>query len=83
METTYCRERPCSRPWRSAAAAPALSGAARERLDKSGTCFRNNLSLMDYAERLRETHLIASGVTETACGLIIKNSMIPGSHSNF
>lgn len=54
---------------------PALSGAARERLDKSSTYFRNNLSRMDYAERLRGNHPIASGVTEAACGLIIKDRM--------
>ena len=54
---------------------PALGGAARERLDKSITYFRNNLSRMDYAERLRGNHPIASGVTEAACGLIIKDRM--------
>ena len=54
---------------------PALSGTARERLDKSSTYFRNNLSRMDYAERLRGNHPIASGVTEAACGLIIKDRM--------
>ena len=54
---------------------PALGEAARERLDKSITYFGNNLSRMDYAERLRGNHPIASGVTEAACGLIIKDRM--------
>ena len=54
---------------------PAPGGAAGERLDKSITYFRNNLSRMDYAERLRGNHPIASGVTEAACGLIIKDRM--------
>ena len=30
---------------------------------------------MDYAQRLRGKHPIASGVTEAACGLIIKDRM--------
>jgi len=54
---------------------PALSETVRERLDRSITYFRNNLSRMDYAQRLREKHPIASGVTEAACGLIIKDRM--------
>ena len=54
---------------------PALGGAAQERLDKSITYWRNNLSRMDYAQRLRGKHPIASGVTEAACGLIIKDRM--------
>jgi hypothetical protein len=54
---------------------PALGGAAQERLDKSITYVRNNLSRMDYAQRLSGKHPIASGVTEAACGLIIKDRM--------
>ena len=54
---------------------PALGETARERLDKSITYFGNNLSRMDYAQRLRGNHPIASGVTEAACGLIIKDRM--------
>ena len=54
---------------------PALGEAARERLDKSITYLRHNLSRMDYAERLRGNHPIAGGVTEAACGLIIKDRM--------
>lgn len=54
---------------------PGLPEAARERLSKSITYFRHNLFRMDYAERLRTHHPIASGVTEAACGLIIKDRM--------
>jgi hypothetical protein len=52
-----------------------LGEAAGKRLDKSITYFGNNLFRMDYAERLRAKHPIASGVTEAACGLIIKDRM--------
>ena len=52
-----------------------LGEVAGERLDKAITYFQNNLFRMDYAERVRENHPIGSGVTEAACGLIIKDRM--------
>jgi hypothetical protein len=54
---------------------PALGEVARERLDQAITYFQNNLFRMDYAERVREHHPIGSGVTEAACGLIIKDRL--------
>lgn len=54
---------------------PSLSETVQARLDKSITYYRYNLLRMDYADRLREKHPIASGVTEAACGLIIKDRM--------
>ena len=53
----------------------ALGDAALARLEKSVTYYRNNLGRMDYAQRLTTRHPIASGVTEAACGLIIKDRM--------
>lgn len=52
-----------------------LSAASEELLHKAITYFRNNLSRMDYAARLRDHQPIASGVTESACGLIIKDRL--------
>lgn len=48
---------------------------AGERLGKAITYFENNLDRMDYAAGLRGRHPIGSGVTEAACGLIIKDRM--------
>jgi hypothetical protein len=65
---------------------PALGEAARERLDKSITYLRHNLSRMDYAERLRGNHPIASGVTEAACGLNpprCQKAGVPQEHRTF
>ena len=55
-------------------AAPSGTAAA-ELLQKAVTYFTNNLSRMDYAARVREHKPIGSGVTEAACGLIIKDRM--------
>ena len=52
-----------------------LSDACAELLQKAITYFSNNLERMDYAARLRDHHPIASGVTESACGLIIKDRL--------
>ncbi len=49
--------------------------AAEQRLDKAITYFQNNLFRMDYAERVRRHLPIGSGVTEAACGLIIKDRL--------
>ena len=54
---------------------PALSTAAADLLKKAVTYFTNNLERMDYAARGREHQPIGSGVTEAACGLIIKDRM--------
>jgi hypothetical protein len=48
---------------------------AGERLEKAVTYFKNNLDRMDYAAKVRGHHPIGSGVTEAACGLIIKDRM--------
>jgi hypothetical protein len=48
---------------------------AGERLEKAVTYFENNLDRMDYAAKVRAHHPIGSGVTEAACGLIIKDRM--------
>lgn len=48
---------------------------AGERLAKAVTYFENNLERMDYAGKVRDHHPIGSGVTEAACGLIIKDRM--------
>lgn len=53
----------------------ALSTANEELLHKAITYFSNNLGRMDYAARLRDHQPIASGVTESACGLIIKDRL--------
>ena len=53
----------------------ALSTAAAGLLKKAVTYFSNNLERMDYAARARDHQPIASGVTEAACGLIIKDRM--------
>ena len=53
----------------------ALSTAAADLLRKAVTYFTNNLERMDYAARGRKHQPIASGVTEAACGLIIKDRM--------
>lgn len=53
----------------------ALGDAAQARLEKSVTYYRHNVCRMDYAQRLEAKHPIASGVTESACGLIIKDRM--------
>lgn len=50
-------------------------GLAGERLERAATYFDNNLDRMDYAAKLRGNHPIGSGVTEAACGLIIKDRM--------
>jgi hypothetical protein len=52
-----------------------VSAASGELLHKAITYFTNNLERMDYAARLREHQPIASGVTESACGLIIKDRL--------
>ena len=52
-----------------------LGEGAGKWLDKAITYFENNLFRMDYAARLRGHHPIGSGVTEAACGLIIKDRM--------
>ena len=49
--------------------------AAADLLKKATTYFTNNLERMDYAARGREHQPIGSGVTEAACGLIIKDRM--------
>ena len=54
--------------------AGTICGAA-DLLKKAVTCFTNNLERMDYAARGREHQPIGSGVTEAACGLIIKDRM--------
>lgn len=48
---------------------------AGERLEKAITYFENNLDRMNYAANLRRNYPIGSGVTEAACGLIIKDRM--------
>ena len=48
---------------------------AGERLEKAVTYFANNLERMNYAANVRDHHPIGSGVTEAACGLIIKDRM--------
>jgi hypothetical protein len=53
----------------------ALSAGSAELLQKAVTYFSNNLDRMDYAARMREHQPIGSGVTEAACGLIIKDRM--------
>lgn len=53
----------------------SLSTAAADLLQKAVTYFTNNLNRMDYAARGRDHQPIASGVTESACGLIIKDRM--------
>jgi hypothetical protein len=52
-----------------------LGEMALIRLEKAVTYYRNNVGRMDYAQRLKAKHPIASGVTEAACGLIIKDRM--------
>jgi hypothetical protein len=52
-----------------------LSTACAESLQKAVTYFSNNLERMDYAARVRDKKPIGSGVTESACGLIIKDRM--------
>lgn len=56
------------------ASAP-LSEASAEQLQKAITYFTNNLDRMNYAARVRANLPIGSGVTEAACGLIIKDRM--------
>lgn len=51
------------------------SEAAAELLQKALTYFSNNLGRMDYAARGRARQPIGSGVTESACGLIIKDRL--------
>lgn len=48
---------------------------AGERVEKAVTYFENNIERMDYAANVRDHHPIGSGVTEAACGLIIKDRM--------
>jgi len=52
-----------------------LSAASAELLQKAITYFSNNLERMAYAARVRRHLPIGSGVTEAACGLIIKDRM--------
>lgn len=51
------------------------SEAAVEKLHKAITYFSNNIDRMNYAAGLRRHQPIASGVTEAACGLIIKDRL--------
>lgn len=44
-------------------------------LHKAVTYFGNNLTRMDYAARVQAHEPIGSGVTESACGLIIKDRL--------
>jgi hypothetical protein len=60
---------------KSCQAERTLSAASAELLQKAVTYFSNNLERMDYASRVREKKPIGSGVTEAACGLIIKDRM--------
>ncbi len=53
----------------------ALSTAAANLLKKAVTYFSNNLDRMDYPARPPDHQPIGSGVTEAACGLIIKDRM--------
>ena len=49
--------------------------AAGKALHKAVNYYTNNIGRMDYAARLREKQPIGSGVTESACGLIIKDRL--------
>jgi len=60
---------------KSQKALTSLSTASREQLQKAVTYFSNNLDRMDYAARIRAHLPIGSGVTESACGLIIKDRL--------
>lgn len=48
---------------------------AGKALHRAVTYYTNNEERMDYAARLREKQPIGSGVTESACGLIIKDRL--------
>jgi len=56
-------------------AGATLSDASAELLQKAITYFSHNLERMNYAARVRAHLPIGSGVTEAACGLIIKDRM--------
>jgi hypothetical protein len=55
--------------------AGTLSESSAEQLQKAVTYFSRNLERMNYAARVRAHLPIGSGVTEAACGLIIKDRM--------
>ena len=60
---------------KSQQAVVTLSEPVAQKLQSAVTYFGNNRSRMDYPARKREHQPIASGVTESACGLIIKQRM--------
>jgi hypothetical protein len=60
---------------KSQRAMTTLSASGGENLQKAVTCFSNNFDRMNYAAGLREHLPIGSGVTKSACGLIIKDRL--------
>jgi hypothetical protein len=60
---------------KSRQASATVSEASAKQLQKAVTYFSHNLDRMNYAARVRAHLPIGSGVTEAACGLIIKDRM--------